>query len=50
MFFGGQASPYHVGIYIGSNQFIEAPKTGCDVRISTLSVRPDFCAARRIIQ
>jgi cell wall-associated NlpC family hydrolase len=50
VFFGSQVSPYHVGIYIGSDQFIEAPKTGCNVRVSALSVRPDFCAARRIIQ
>jgi cell wall-associated NlpC family hydrolase len=50
VFFGIASSPYHVGMYIGSNQFIESPKTGFNVRISTLSTRTDFCGARRIIK
>ncbi|MGV8984165.1 C40 family peptidase [Clostridium sp.] len=49
VFFGDNSSPHHVGIYIGLNQFIEAPYTGANVRISTLNTRTDFCAVRRII-
>jgi len=49
VFFGNNSAPHHVGIYIGSNQFIEAPYTGANVRISTLNSRIDFCAVRRII-
>jgi len=50
VFFGSISSPYHEGIYIGSNQFIEAPHTGANVRTATLSTRTDYCAARRIIK
>mgnify|MGYP001590329577 CR=1 FL=1 len=50
VFFGIASSPSHDGIYVGSNQFIDAPHTGANVRISTLSTRTDFCAARRIIK
>ncbi|HKB36787.1 MAG TPA: NlpC/P60 family protein [Gemmataceae bacterium] len=45
--------PGHVGIYIGSNQVIEAPHTGANVRISTLfgkdsmDARLGFSGARR---
>ena len=49
VFFGSASAPYHVGIYIGLNQFIESPCPGANVRISTLSTRTDFCAAMRII-
>lgn len=38
---------HHVGIYIGGGQFIEAPYTGADVRISSLSSRHDFAGASR---
>lgn len=50
VFFGSKSSPHHVGMYIGSNQFIDAPHTGVSVRISTLSTRTDLCAARRVIK
>lgn len=49
VFFGSASSPNHVGIYTGSNQFIEAPHTGANVKIDTLSNMTDFFAARRII-
>ena len=49
VFFGIESSPNHVGIYIGSNQFIESSHTGANVRISTLNTRTNYCAARRII-
>ena len=40
----------HVGIYIGSGQFIEAPHTGAFVQISNLADRMgDFVGARRIL-
>ncbi|MFT8315634.1 MAG: NlpC/P60 family protein [Clostridium sp.] len=50
VFFGDPSAPYHDGIYIGADQFIESPNTGSSVRISTLSTRTDFSAARRIIK
>mgnify|MGYP001560479080 CR=1 FL=1 len=50
VFFGSISSPSHDGIYIGSNQFIESPHTGANVRVSMLNTRKDFCAARRIIK
>lgn len=50
VFFGSISSPYHEGMYVGSNKFIESPCTGSDVRISTLSTRTDYCAGRRIIK
>ena len=39
----------HVGIYIGSNQFIHAPHTGTDVSIDTLSHHGSYVGARRLI-
>jgi cell wall-associated NlpC family hydrolase len=39
--------PGHVGMYVGSGQFIEAPKTGSNVRVSTLAGRRDYVGARR---
>jgi cell wall-associated NlpC family hydrolase len=47
VFFGDPAAPHHVGMYVGDNQFIEAPYTGADVRISVLD-RADFAGARRV--
>jgi len=38
---------HHVGIYIGGGQFIEAPYTGADVRISNLGNRHDYAGASR---
>lgn len=46
-FHPGARGPEHVGIYIGNDQFIEAPRTGLNVRISTLSGRTDYMGARR---
>jgi len=45
VFFGSPVS--HVGIYIGNGQFINAPKTGDVVKISSLSTRTDYNCARR---
>src|SRR5262249_43102533 len=38
----------HVGIYIGSGQFIPAPHTGDVVRIASLSEHGSYVGARRL--
>jgi len=38
---------HHVGMYIGSGRFIEAPHSGASVRISTLGNRGDYAGACR---
>jgi cell wall-associated NlpC family hydrolase len=38
---------HHVGIYIGGDKFIEAPYTGADVQVSTLSNRQGYAGASR---
>jgi len=38
---------YHVGLYIGDGEFIQAPHTGDVVKISLLSERSDLSAIRR---
>lgn len=43
----GPSGPEHVGIYMGGDKFIEAPHTGANVRVSTLSTRGDYMGARR---
>ncbi len=45
VFFGSPV--HHVGMYIGGDYFIHAPKTGDVVKISILSARRDFVWARR---
>ena len=46
IFFGTISDPYHVGMYVGSSQYIHAPQTGDVVKISGLGV---YLTARRII-
>lgn len=48
VFFGSPA--YHVGIYVGDGQFIEAPRSGLSVRIADLNNRSDFTDGRRVLQ
>jgi cell wall-associated NlpC family hydrolase len=48
VFFGNGDIPHHVGIYVGYGQYIHAPRTGEVVKVSPLSSRSDFLAARRI--
>ena len=50
VFFGNKSSPHHVGIYIGDNKMIHAPKTGDVVKISNISDRRDYATARRITE
>jgi peptidoglycan DL-endopeptidase CwlO len=38
---------YHVGIYVGEDRFIHAPRTGDVVKVSVLSARKDLSAIRR---
>lgn len=45
-----KAGPGHEGLYIGNGKFIEAPHTGANIRISSLSGRSDYVGARRIIE
>jgi peptidoglycan DL-endopeptidase CwlO len=45
VFFGSPI--YHVGIYMGADYFIHAPRTGDFVKISRLSARKDYAGARR---
>ncbi|WP_225427030.1 C40 family peptidase [Companilactobacillus kedongensis] len=37
LFWGSKGSTYHVGIYLGNNQYIAAPKPGDSVKIATVS-------------
>ena len=45
VFFGSPI--HHVGMYVGGGNFIEAPYTGVNVRITPLSHRSDFAGACR---
>ena len=45
--FFGSGTPHHVGIYVGNNSYIHAPKTGDVVKISLLT-RSDYLSARRV--
>lgn len=49
VFFRITKSSGHVGIYLGEDKFIHAPKPGDSVKISTLSERKNIFGARRII-
>lgn len=48
--FFGNGGIHHVGIYVGSGNYIHAPKTGDVVRIASLGSRSDFACARRVIR
>lgn len=45
VFFGSPI--HHVGMYVGHGDFIEAPHSGANVRISSLSYRDDYAGACR---
>lgn len=45
VFFGSPI--HHVGMYVGGDYFIHAPRTGDFIKISRLSARSDYAGARR---
>lgn len=47
VFFGTGSDPHHVGMYVGNNSYIHAPRTGDVIKISALT-RSDYLTARRI--
>ena len=47
VFFGTSSNPHHVGIYVGNNSYIHAPRTGDVIKISSLD-RSDYLTARRV--
>lgn len=47
IFFGTGSDPHHVGMYVGNNSYIHAPRTGDVVKISPLT-RSDYLTARRV--
>jgi peptidoglycan hydrolase CwlO-like protein len=47
IFFGSQGDPHHVGMYVGNNSYIHAPRTGDVIKVSALT-RSDYLTARRI--
>lgn len=47
IFFGTESNPHHVGMYVGNNSYIQAPRTGDVIKISALT-RGDYLTARRI--
>lgn len=47
VFFGSPV--HHVGMYVGSGQYIHAPQTGDVVKISNLNSRKDYHNARRFL-
>ena len=48
IFWGNPAAPYHVAIYIGGGEYIQAPKPGSNVDISSWNFQ-NISAARRIL-
>lgn len=47
VFFGTRDNPHHVGMYIGNNCYIHAPRTGDVIKIAPLN-RSDYLTARRV--
>ncbi|MBZ9636179.1 NlpC/P60 family protein [Clostridium sp. FP1] len=47
IFFGTFASPHHMGMYVGDNNYIHAPHTGDVIKISPVG-RNDYVTARRV--
>lgn len=47
IFFGTGSNPHHVGMYVGNNSYIHAPRTGDVIKISALT-RGDYLTARRV--
>lgn len=49
IFFGDKARPHHVAIYIGGNQYIQAPHTGDYIKISPIQ-GSGYSIAKRILK
>jgi len=47
VFFGTFANPHHMGMYVGNNNYIQAPHTGDVIKISPVG-RIDYVTARRV--
>lgn len=47
VFFGKGGNPTHMGMYVGNNAYIHAPRTGDVIKISPLN-RSDYITARRV--
>jgi cell wall-associated NlpC family hydrolase len=47
VFFGDNGIPNHMGIYVGDNAYIHAPRTGDVVKISAMT-RRDYITGRRV--
>jgi len=47
VFFGTFTNPHHMGMYVGNNNYIQAPHTGDVIKVSPL-VRTDYVTARRV--
>ena len=48
VFFGPSVEGiHHVGIYVGDGKYIQAPRTGDVVKVSSLSNRSDYVGACR---
>ena len=45
----GEVGPNHVGLYMGNGMFLQSPKTGDVVKISSMADRTDFVGGRRYI-
>ncbi|MBU3111505.1 C40 family peptidase [Clostridium lacusfryxellense] len=47
VFFGTFQDPHHMGIYVGNNTYIHAPRTGDVLKVSPMT-RSDFVTGRRV--
>jgi len=47
VFFGTFADPHHMGIYVGNNTYIHAPRTGDVIKVSSMT-RSDYVTGRRV--
>ena len=47
VFFGKNNDPTHMGMYVGNNTYIHAPRTGDVIKISSMT-RSDYITARRV--
>ena len=47
VFFGKNNDPTHMGMYVGNNTYIHAPRTGDVIKVSSMD-RSDYITARRV--